>query len=640
MKSLPKRIFGLCVLLIWLLLFVIYSSGLRGDFAFDDYVNIVNNPSLRADGDTKDSLLSAASSGITSPLGRPISMVSFALNYSLFGEKPFSFKLTNLVIHYVNALLMFLLITQLTRSTESQIGKQDSYVLATAVAITWAVHPLNAMPVLHVVQRMTSLSALFMLLALCLYIYGRRSKTLPGHISIVASLVVCWPAAIYSKETGLLLPLYLVLIEWLVLGTFKRLAKNTIRWGCVIVGCLVLFVCWANWAWIVGGYRMRDFTLAERLYTEPRVLWFYIQQLLVPIPQLYGLYHDDIAISRGWFDPPGTILAAVGWVTVAVLAFSQRNRRPLFTFAVFWFLASHILESTILPLEIAHEHRNYLASVGLFWWLASQLLSKETTGAWKRTKIGLTSSFIVLCGVTTSIRSAQWSDDFSRKQGEVVNHPQSPRANYEYAIAVLNSSFDIGHGSVQAYELVHMHLLRAEALNPSGKAALLGVLYLDCAAGKAKNSDALGRLSQRFANAPFAPGDRSVISSLSAMFVENKLCLDDGEVQSLINAGLSNPTLDGAFRGMLYAVAMDYAAARLKSLPLALEYAQAAVANDPSAVALRINLIHLYLAAGKVDRARQEHTRALLLPISIRDKRTLVQLESKLEATAQDGIRH
>lgn len=633
----PRPTLLLGPLLLGLVLLVVYWTGLFGDFAFDDYVNIINNVALRMGADSLASMVSAATSGISSPMGRPISMVSFALNYQLFGGLPFSFKLTNLIIHYANALLIVSLVWQASAASLLNFRKQHTPLLAFTVAAIWALHPMNAMPVLHVVQRMTSLSALFMLAGLSLYVYGRMAKTLSGRYAIAVSLLVCWPAAIYSKETGLLFPVYVVLFEWLLMGSCQTLSRSNIRWWVLLTGGLLLVVCWAKWEWIVGGYRMRDFSLADRLYTQPRVLWFYLQQLLFPIPHWFGLYHDDIAVSRGLLSPPETLVAIVGWIALVTFAYRQRTRKPLFTFAIFWFLASHLLESTVLPLEIAHEHRNYVASLGLFWWLASELLPDGSIRPLRWPRMILLLGFIVFCGFATSLRSAQWADDQTRKQGEVINHPQSARANYEFAISVLNRTFDVGRGSPQDYELVHLHLQRAAALDPSGKIALLGVLYLDCAAGKIKNANALTDLLARFSNAPFTHGDRSVVHSLSAMLVEKKLCLNDSEAQALINAGLSNRSLDGALRGMFYAVAMDYAAVRMHSLPLAMEFAQAAVASDPAAIALRINLIHLYLGSGKVDQARLEYTRLLTMPKSARDKPGLDHIRSLMDANEHNA---
>ena len=617
---------------------MVYWPGLLGGFAFDDHANIVDNTALRIEGGSLLSVAAAAaSSGAASPMGRPISMVSFALNYFFFGTAPFSFKLTNLFIHYANALLVIVLILQMVKLSQCKVSAQRAFVLASSVAAIWALHPLNAMPVLHVVQRMTSLSAFFMLIGLSLYLYGRSVKSSLGICAIAASLLVCWPAAIYSKETGLLLPVYILLCEWLLLGSFLTTSKKVLLLMVLPAVGLLIGICWANWEWIVGGYRMRDFTLYERLYTEPRVLWFYVQQILLPMPGLFGLYHDDITVSRGLVSPPTTLFAIAGGVAIVTFAYLQRRRRPLFTFAVFWFLASHLLESTILPLEIAHEHRNYLASVGILLWLTDILLPVEPIRQRSFPRLVVLLGFISLCGLVTSLRSSQWSEDFNRRQVEVFNHPLSARANYEFATGILNNTFDVGHGNLKAYELAHMHLERAAALDLSAKAALIGVLYLDCAAGKPKDAKTTAKLLARFATTSFTHGDRGVVRSLSAMLVEQKLCMEDAEVKSLIDAGLSNPSLDGSLRGMIFAVAMDYAVMRIGSMPLAIEYAQAAVVSDPAAGAPRINLIHLYLQSGKVDEARQEYTQLMALPAKARDRADLEKLKSLFEAKEHDA---
>ena len=623
---------ALCVLLA-----AVYWPGLRGNFLFDDFSSIVNNTSLRVFDGSLFSLIGAATSGTSSPLGRPLSMASFALNLHFFGEAPYSFKLINLAIHCANALLIFTLAQQLLRRLTTDIAPRRAFGLAIGVSAVWALHPINLTLVLFVVQRMTSLSAFFILAALSLYLYGRQAKNRQGGVAIATSLLLFWPAAVYSKETGLLLPIYMFLIEWLLLGTFRSVSARTKWLTLCVVGGLVVAACWTKWQFITAGYGVRDFDLIERLMTEARVLWFYVQQLLLPVLRLFSLFHDDISISRGLLTPPATLFAIVGWLAIASLAFWQGKRRPLFAFAVFWFLASHLLESTILPLEIAYEHRNYLASFGLFLWLGSLLYPATQKPLWLVPRLILAVSFVFFCGLVTSMRSLQWADEFQRSQVEVADHPDSARANYQAATVIMQRTYESGGGNPMAYQMVQYHYKRAGELDKNSKAPLLGLLYLDCAADLPKNAAIQSRLRERLATARFTFGDRAVVQSLSDLFVENRLCLEDGEVKALIDAGLSNPTADGSLRGMLYAVAMDYAAAKMHSTPLALAYAQAAVASDPGTVALRINLIHLYIRSGKVDEARQEYIRLTAGPIPSRDKPSLNELKNLFETIQKNA---
>jgi len=631
---LPLLLFplALCVLLA-----ATYWAGLHGTFIFDDFTNIVNNTPLRTFDGSLQSLIAAATSGTSSPLGRPLSMASFALNFHLFGDAPFSFKLTNLAIHFANALLIFALVRQLSRRLGYDTSTSQSLAPAIWITAVWSLHPINLTPVLFIVQRMTSLSAFFILSALSLYLYGRQVKNRQGYFAIAASILVCWPAAIFSKETGLLLPLYLFLIEWLLLGTFRSVSVK-VKWLTLLaIGGMVAGLCWAKWGFITAGFSVRDFDLVERLMTEARVLWFYLRQLLLPAPELFSLFHDDISISRGLLTPPETLFAIVGWIAITALALQQRARRPLFAFAVFWFLASHLLESTVLPLEMTYEHRNYIASFGIFLWLASLLFPDQKDAQWRIPRLVLAASFVFFCGLVTSLRSLQWADEFQRTQVEAADHPDSARANYQAATIAMQRTFEAGGGNPMAYQMVQFHFKRAGELDKNSKAPLIGLLYLDCAAGLPKNAATQSSLRERFSSARFTFGDRAVVQSLSALLVEKRLCLDDQEVKALIEAGLANPTADGLMRGMLYAVAMDYAAAKMHSIPLALTYAQAAVGSDPGNVAFRVNLIHLYIQSNKVDEARREYITLASRQVPPRNKASLDELKNIFDAMGKNA---
>jgi protein O-mannosyl-transferase len=627
------RLSHLALLLVLCLLVVAsYWAGLHGSFVFDDVGNIVDNPTLRTFDGSLQSLIAAATSGTSSPLGRPLSMASFALNYSMFGDSAFPFKLVNLVIHLINALLVWALARQLWDRLGRDSSTTRSLVPPMALAAAWALHPLNLTPVLLVVQRMTSLAALFTLAALLLYLYGRREKGKRGLLAIAVGVFVCWPAAVLSKETGLLLPLYVFLCEWLLLGTFRSTPTRAKWLAASATGVIFAALCWAKWGFLMAGYGVRDFDLAERLMTEARVLWFYVGQLLLPAPDAFALFHDDIAVSHGLLAPPETIFAIAGWMAVIVLAYRWRTRRPLFAFAVFWFLASHLLESTAFPLEIAYEHRNYMASFGLFLWLASLLFPDRKDVAWYVPRLVLAASFITVCGLVTSMRSSLWADEFQRTQAEVAQHPLSARANYQAAVVAMQRTFESGGGNPMAYQMVQYFYKRAADLDKSGKAPLIGLVHLDCVTGQRNDPAVRSALLRRFSTERFTHGDRAVIQSLSGLLVENRLCMGDEEVKALVEAALSNPTADGSLHGMIYAVAMDYAAAKMHAIPLAVTYAQAAVASDPGSAALRSNLIHLLLLADRVDDARREYMILTESPHSARDRPVLNELKTVFEA--------
>lgn len=639
MKSTTRPLLIVLLAILAVSVVAIYWAGLQGSFIFDDFPNIVHNPALHAFDGSTQSLITAATSGTAGPLGRPLTMATFALNFYFFGDLPFSFKLTNLAVHIANSMLIYLWALQVWRRLGHETDTTRAQLPALWIAAVWALHPINLTPVLFIVQRMTSLSAFFMLAALTLYLYGRTTKNIKGYIAIGVSTLVCWPAAILSKETGLLLPIYVFLMEWLLLGTFRTVPVKGKWFALTVLGASASALSWVARDAIIAGYGVRDFGMTERLLTETRVLWFYLRQGILPTPELFGLFHDDVTLSRGLLIPPTTLLAIVGWLALVAFAAHQRSRRPLIAFGVLWFLASHLLESTILPLEIAYEHRNYMAFLGIFVWIASLLFTNAKGGQWQLPRISIAISLVLFCGLVTGLRSQQWANELQRAQVEVAHHPDSARANYQVASAVMHVTYELGVGSPSVYKLVQMHYKRAADLDKSNKAALIGLLYLDCAAGVPKEPVIQIAARERFADSRFTFGDRAVVQSLSGLLLENRLCLDDLEVKALIESGLSNRSADGSMRGLINAVAMDYAAVKMHDLPLAMSYAQAAVASDPGSIPLGINRIHLYIQSKQMERAHQEYLLLAARKIPPRDMASMNELKAIFDAMERNANR-
>jgi len=612
---------------------LVYYPGLSGDFFYDDHASIVNNPALKLFDGSFSSLIAASSNGISSPLGRPLSLASFALNQYFLGMSPFYFKLVNLLIHLATGGLVFVLVCQLWPRLA---GGGNSFPAVWWVTAVWLLHPINLAPVLFVVQRMTSLAAFFTLAALCLYLYGRQRVGAGGWFTIAISLLALWPLGILAKETALLLPLFIVICEWLVLGGFRSVPPKILGSIALVLGLAATWVLKANWGLIGGGYEFRDFGPVERLLTEARVLWFYLLQLFFPWPDLFSLHHDDFQISLGLLSPPQTLFAVGGWAVVITLAIHLRKRSPLFAFAVAWFLAAHTLESTLLPLEIAYEHRNYLASLGIFLWLAALLFSSPAEKSGKVPKLVLTACFLFFVALVTALRADQWGEEYRRTQLEAMIHPNSARANHEAGVALMERALLDGQGGNSiAYQMTVFHFKRAAELDRNGKAALIGQLYLDCLANAPNDAELRLALRERFATTPFRPGDHGLVYGLSELLVDNRLCLNEVEVQELLDAALSNPMATGAIRAKIYAVAMDYALGRLKSLPQALDYARAAVASDPGSAPLRINLIRLLLASGDKSEASQQYEALSLLRIQPNDKSDFERVGIDLRLTEQ-----
>lgn len=425
----------------------LYLPGISGPWIFDDYSNLLQNSYVKVKSLNAEELKLAAYSLQAGPLNRPVTMMTFALNYYFaggFGDTT-PFKLTNLVIHVINGFLVFwlayLVIGRLVQINQKKnisklFGKKHiTILLAGAISLFWLAHPIQITSVLYVVQRMTSLSALFTLLTLIFYVKGRL-VLISGFSHriwlIVIGIIVSGYLGMLSKETTALLPAYIVVLElvlfsnekpWTLWHKLSNRTRHLIYAG--LAGASILVLAWAI-QYSLPGYINRHFTLTERVMTEARVLFFYLSLILVPRIDQFGHQHDDIDISHSLTDPWTTLPSLIGIFALLALAFVYRKKAPLFSLGIFWFFAGHLLESTILPLEIAHEHRNYLASLGIFFVILEFILRITRPYALYKL-IGLITVITLIFSGITYLRASQWADHNTFYRYEVSHHPGSPR---------------------------------------------------------------------------------------------------------------------------------------------------------------------------------------------------------------------
>lgn len=540
-----------------------YWAGLYGDFFFDDEPNILQVEALRLDDLSMVSLREALGSGLAGPSGRPVAQLSFALNHFFSGGfNPFAFKATNLAVHALVGLLAFFLGLRLLDAGAPLVPRGPRQAAAAILAAAWLLHPLQLTTVLYVVQRMNGLSALFLFAALLLHVRGREGGGAAGAAQVVLAWGLLWPLSFLSKETGALFPLFALAWE-LILGrlTCGRLdgfARVLAALAGLIFVAGVIYAALPAGKWLWAGYEFRAFTPAERLLTEGRVLWFYLGLMLLPRLEAFGLHHDDIALSLGLLDPWTTLATWAGLAGLAWLAWHARKRAPLFSFGIGWFLIGHLLESTVLPLELVHEHRNYVPLFGILLALVS-FLPRALAEPGPRKTLGLTLTVVALGYLTfiTTLRAHQFGEEFRRSQIEAQHHPESARAQYEAgrAMAQLKEAANVEQ---PAYFFARKHFERAGKYDSSFKLGWLGLIHLNCRAGKAVEAAWMGELARRLRETPFAPGDQSLMYNLKEMSIAGALCLKRIDIETLFSSARANPSVTPPVRAKLHSWLADY----------------------------------------------------------------------------------
>jgi tetratricopeptide (TPR) repeat protein len=345
----------------------IYWGGLNSIYLFDDSPNLED----LADIDNINDMAKFVTEGISSQMGRPVSLLTFALQAHNWPSNPWAFKYVNLMIHLLNGCLIFWLILSLTRLMK--LPEKQCLLLSVLTASLWLLHPLQVSTVLYVIQRMTQLTVFFTLAGLLVYLKGRqqlgRGELKSGFFWVSLGVGLGGILATLSKENGILLVLYILVLEFTVLHTLQK-PRYWRLWSWIFLYfplILLAFYFATHLSNLLQSYQIRDFTMGERLLTEARVLTDYLTKILFPRPQAFGLFQDDYRISRHLLNPPSTLIAVIFITTMFGAAIHLRRRYPVFSMGVLWFLAGHLLESSFIGLVIAFEHRNYLPSLGVLF---------------------------------------------------------------------------------------------------------------------------------------------------------------------------------------------------------------------------------------------------------------------------------
>lgn len=341
-----------------------YAPGLGGVYLLDDRSNLDGLESIS----DAVSALYFIFSGESGPLGRPIALATFVPQASYWGETAEPFIRVNILIHLINACVLAWVLRLLT--VACGIREKDGVFVTIAGAAVWLFMPLLASASLMIIQRMTTLSALFVLLGLGTYLWARQSLARnPGTalVGMTGALLAGTLLAVLTKENGALLPVYVLVMEATLLRRPDSLALSRwVAWKSVflVLPTTVLLAYLASrFPYSKETLLSREFTGWERLMTESRILWEYLVNAFIPRAGSFGPFHDGYPVARSLLNPV-TLAAVSSWFVVLALAVIWRRRYPLFAFAALWFLGGHLLESTTLPLVLYFEHRNYVPIVG------------------------------------------------------------------------------------------------------------------------------------------------------------------------------------------------------------------------------------------------------------------------------------
>jgi protein O-mannosyl-transferase len=417
--SLPVSLPVVCIVMFgvfFLIGFGLYARGLDAPFYYDSVR--MYQPEIFA----REGLAGAAR---ILPQ-RPIPMITFYGNFLMGGLSAEYLRITNVLLLSGVAVLVMMMISLLLEQAWRGVSNilRLRWTLAAMCGLLFMIHPLNVYVTLYIWQRMALLSCLFYYGALVAYLAVRMGKV--KHTAIGYGICgVLAVGALLSKENSVTLPAAWLLLE---IGLFKP------SWKELFVRALVYGILWIAAVKLMSQlypfasaefssgiekslgarYQKAGVSLLDVAYTQCRVLFSYLESILLPVPSRVQLIVPQV-ISRSLTDPPATLFAVGGVFAMGIAGLAFLKRRPLMGIGLLFFLGTLIPESFAAPMYASFSHRAVLPMLGVLIVagdLAMRFLLGESTRGHRQLAIVALicsgTAYVGFLGMVTYMKTDLW----------------------------------------------------------------------------------------------------------------------------------------------------------------------------------------------------------------------------------------
>jgi tetratricopeptide (TPR) repeat protein len=359
--------------------FMVYLPSLQNGFVWDDTQYVYKNPFIRS---LNLHLLKSAFTGFHASNWHPLTWVSHALDYAIWGLNPLGHHLTNNVLHALNTLMVVLLVMRLLEIFRKTAGNKgllnDRTITMTAVGtgLLFGLHPLHVESVAWVAERKDLLCAFFYLLTIPTYIeYVKEisaldSITSASHFFNRKYLLAIgfFTLSLLSKPMAVSLPLVLLILDWYLFGRIQSLKAF---WAAAIEKLPFLALALVSSivtmsAQQAGGavISIDRIPLTSRLLVAARSLVAYLVKMILPINLVpFYPYPEDMSL----FSPENIVpVVLVIAITATCIAVMRRQKLWISVWSYYVITLIPVLGIVQVGSQSMADRYTYLPSLGVF----------------------------------------------------------------------------------------------------------------------------------------------------------------------------------------------------------------------------------------------------------------------------------
>lgn len=415
---------------------IVYCNILFNEFVWEDLSLIIANPKGHS-----FYIFSPENMFNLEGQFRPITALYSAITYLIFHENPAPYHLLQIILHIINAILIFTIFKKL-------LNKEISFL----IALLFTVHPINVGSITYFGSFNSPLFVFFGLFALLM----SSESSFKSHTLVIGFLLLL---SVLTKETGIL---FLVFIPFYQLLFQRKYLRRSLSISCTILTIYIIMKSlFSTTLAPIYPTPVNQITLFQRLFTIPAVVFYYIKTFFWPI---------KLAIYQQWVVPSPSFLGFYVPLIFDITFFGtllfigrhifRKNRKifPAYIFFFIWFTAGLFLHSQIIPLNLTvSDHWFYFPLIGLCG-LVGLIIQIFNLDDKKNKKLTIVIFTIVLCAlsVRTVIRNRDWRENLI-----LFEHDSKVYDNY-----ILEDFVATEYFYNSKYDLALQHFYRSLKLQP------------------------------------------------------------------------------------------------------------------------------------------------------------------------------